>query len=67
MRIAFKALDASRLDLVDRFFSFAAEPANVSTYESVLMAAASNRDLVFAERRFVFGVTKRPEKWFSMG
>ncbi|CAL1129491.1 unnamed protein product [Cladocopium goreaui] len=50
IKLLSQALDASRLDLVDRFFSFAAEPANVSTYESVLMAAASNRDLVFAER-----------------
>jgi hypothetical protein len=59
-------LDESKLDLVERFFSFGAEPANVSTYESVLMAAASNRDLVFAERRFLDGL-QIVLKWFSMG
>jgi len=46
-----EALDESKLDLVEVFLSLAGGPANVSTYESVLLAAANKRDLVFAERR----------------
>ena len=49
----FQALDESQLDLVEIFFSFGGkQPANASTYESVLLAAASTRDLNFAERPF---------------
>jgi len=50
IKLLSQALDESKLDLVEVFLSLAGGPANVSTYESVLLAAANKRDLVFAER-----------------